>query len=286
MQLRVTHTTTYRYSEPAWSSLNELRLAPEDTPRQSPGDHLLLLDPVSEFATSRDLFGNLVHEFEVVDPHEELTITSITEAETSSSQKLILAAEQVPLGEENDATDEDLHPYQVDSTFVKKCPNTWREAIDLSDQHTGSWADLLSGINHHIFESTEYKDQVLHGMTPSTDIQQSRRGTCQDFAHLFLALCRALDIPARYRSGYLYDPGLVTGEAAWVGASQTHAWIEVHVPTVGWLGLDPTNDCWVNEHYVSVALGRDYHDVAPVRGSLIGGGDERTLEVSVVVDEV
>ena len=284
MRLSISHRTSYHYTAPARSNINELRLSPEENSRQKPGSLEINVDPVAELREMRDLFGNLVHHFEVEERHEQLTIQSRAEVETQGSLDLAMRSMAVPLREFFVEDQESLFEFTTDSTYVSKNPETWREAVDIHLSREKTWGALIQGLSDTIFESCQYEDQDIHGMATSVEIQQCKTGTCQDFSHLLISYCRALGMPARYLSGYLYDPGLdVKEEAEFIGSGATHAWVEVHVPTVGWVGIDPTNRRWVDEHYVSVSSGRDYHDVAPVRGSLIGGGEDRSLEVDVMV---
>ncbi|MEM1441924.1 MAG: transglutaminase family protein [Verrucomicrobiota bacterium] len=287
MRLSISHRTQYFYTAPARSNINELRLSPEENARQKPGAIEIQVEPVAELREMRDLFGNLVHHFEVEERHEQLTIHSRAEVETRGSLDLAMRAMTIPLKEFLVEDKESLFEFTTDSTFVGKNPETWREAIDIHLSCEKTWGALILGLSDSIFESCEYEEQTIHGMATSEEIQACKKGTCQDFSHLLISYCRALGMPARYLSGYLYDPGLDTKtEADFIGSGATHAWVEVHVPSIGWVGIDPTNRRWVDEHYVSVSSGRDYHDVAPVRGSLIGGGGDRSLEVDVMVKAV
>jgi transglutaminase-like putative cysteine protease len=288
MRLSISHITRYHYSLPARSNTNELRLSPEENERQTPGDILIRVEPGATLVPSRDLFGNLVHYFEVEESHHCLEIHSVAEVETHSRHENWTRAMGIPLRQlspvQEDAT---IHQYLGDSTYVSKTPGIWREAIDIHLASEKSWGVLIGSLSDHVFETCLYRDQLLHTMDTAADIQERREGTCQDFSHLLIGYCRALGLPARYVSGYLYDPGLEgLGENTVTGSGATHAWVEVHVPGPGWIGIDPTNRKWVDHHYVSVASGRDYFDVAPVKGSLIGGGPERSLEVSVAVQAV
>ncbi len=284
MRLSISHLTRYLYTAPARSNINELRLSPEETSRQKPGVLSITVEPGAELREMRDLYGNLVHHFEVEDRHEQLTIRSQTEVETTASYDLPMRAMAVPLREFLTGDQESLYEFTTDSTFVFKNPGTWREAIDVHLNCEKTWGALIQGLSDYVFEYCQYEEQDIHRMANSSEIQECKTGTCQDFSHLLISYCRALGMPARYLSGYLYDPGLDSADnAEFVGSGATHAWVEVHVPGVGWVGIDPTNRRWVDEHYVSVSSGRDYHDVAPVRGSLIGGGQDRSLEVEVMV---
>ncbi|MEM7602653.1 MAG: transglutaminase family protein [Verrucomicrobiota bacterium] len=287
MRLSISHLTRYHYNAPARSNRNELRLSPEETFRQKPGTLQIDVNPAAELREMRDLFGNLVHHFEVEERHEQLTIRSMAEVETRGSYDLAMRAMAIPLREFLGGDQESLYEFTTDSTYVFKNPGTWREAVDVHLSCEKTWGSLIQGLSDFVFEYCQYEEQSIHGMATSAEIQECKTGTCQDFSHLLISYCRALGMPARYLSGYLYDPGLDTQtEAEFIGSGATHAWVEVHVPSIGWIGIDPTNRRWVDEHYVSVSSGRDYHDVAPVRGSLIGGGDERGLEVEVAVNAI
>lgn len=288
MRLAISHVTKFLYSLPARSNINELRLSPEETTRQRPGTLQITVDPGADLSESRDLFGNLVHYFEVERSHDALVISSEAHVETFSCYDLAMRSMTVPLRNLDPGSAEaELHQFLVDSSLVIKNPETWREAIDVHLDHEKTWGALILGLSDTVFDTCAYREQLIHIPSTSEEVQREKAGTCQDFAHLLISYCRALGMPARYISGYLYDEGLDREtDPSLVGSGATHAWVEVHVPGVGWVGIDPTNKRWVDENYVSVAFGRDYHDVAPVRGSLIGGGPERSLEVSVAVKSV
>ncbi len=290
MRLSITHTTIFHYSLPARSNINELRLAPEENERQVPGELRIEIDPEpeTELTVSRDLFGNLVHAFEVERKHPRLSITSASEVETLPDLAPVARLRASPF-DDRDAVrrDDSTHEFLVDSRYVEKTPELWREAIDVSLEAERSWGGIVERLSDHVFDTCRWEEQLIHRATTAVEVQKSRLGTCQDFAHLLIGLCRALEIPARYVSGYLYDPGLDGGgSAAFTGAGVSHAWVDFFSPACGWVGIDPTNRCWVDDHYVSVARGRDYGDVAPVRGSLLGGGSRRSMEVEVTVRRV
>ncbi|MEM7013135.1 MAG: transglutaminase family protein [Verrucomicrobiota bacterium] len=295
MHLEVVHTTRYQYSQPAWSNINELRLSPEETKRQSPGEVSIKVHPSpgNEPKTSRDMFGNLVHLFEIEEMHSELEITSQSSVETRSNPDLVERAHDVPLAALAAAEESDpfVHDFLSNSTFIPRDPEVWREAIDAKENaETQSVGSVVEQLSNHIFESCYYDDsQLISGQHTSSDVRQTRKGACQEFAHLLIGYCRELGIPARYISGYLFDPGLSRAEPEFVGAQLSHAWVEVYIQDAlgnEWLGIDPTNRKWVDEQYVSVALGRDYFDVAPVKGTLIGGGKRRSLDVKLEVRQV
>lgn len=288
MRLRIVHTTTYHYSQPARESINELRLTPEESARQSLEHCAIHVSPKTTLAESHDLFGNRLHQFTVEDPHETLVVTAESSVETHPLPHQVYRCYKTPLGSPASLQeDENLHDFLSESSCVPRDPETWREALDIQTRSDSTWGGLLVALRNHIFETCIYREQLVHTMRTSTEVQRERIGTCQDFAHLLLAYLRLLNFPARYCSGYLYDPGLDGKEVAeLVGSGVTHAWVEAFVPEIGWVGIDPTNRCWVDDRYVSLAIGRDYHDIVPIQGSLIGGGNERKLDVSVRVQAV
>jgi transglutaminase-like putative cysteine protease len=160
---------------------------------------------------------------------------------------------------------------------VRSTPEAWRLAVDLGVGHTDVWQIALS-IMRHLGSEFRYLPAVTHVHTTMEEALRLRQGVCQDFAHVMIGLCRALKIPARYISGYLYN-----GPAGQLkGTQATHAWVEVYLPGVGWRGMDPTNQQPVNQRYVKVAIGRDYADVSPLRGTYRGTAT-RKLSVEVLV---
>lgn len=286
MNLSILHETTFHYSLPARSNINEVRLAPEENDRQKPG-HLEIVvepEPESEMTATRDLFGNLVHAFEVEKKHGELKVLARSHVETLADRERAERAQSTQIDFEAIREDDSVHEFLVDSKYVSKDPDIWKEAVDVSIVSEPTWGSLAKNLSERVFDTCRWEEQLIHRATTATEIRESRIGTCQDFAHLLIGYCRALGIPARYVSGYLYDPGLdADGEASYTGASVSHAWVDFFTPEIGWVGVDPTNRCWVDEQYVSVAFGRDYGDVAPIRGSLLGGGPKRSIDVKVEV---
>jgi len=157
------------------------------------------------------------------------------------------------------------------SRFTDTEPATWRLAMDATAGQNDVWQAALA-IMRFVHARLEYVPHYTHVHTPMRDALAHGRGVCQDFAHVMLGLCRSAQIPARYVSGYL----------ATERASATHAWTEVFIPSIGWRGLDPTHNCQPQESYVKIAVGRDYNDVPPVRGTYRGTLSHR-MEVGVQI---
>jgi transglutaminase-like putative cysteine protease len=150
----------------------------------------------------------------------------------------------------------------------------WRLALDAAAGQSDVWQSALA-LMRFVHGFLKYEPHSTHVHTHMRDVIAKRRGVCQDYAHLMIGLCRSAKIPARYVSGYL----------ATESASTTHAWVEVFIPTTGWLGLDPTHNCQIGETYVKIGVGRDYADVPPVAGSYRGTLNRR-MEVEVKITPV
>nr|WP_259372057.1 transglutaminase family protein [Caldimonas mangrovi] len=143
------------------------------------------------------------------------------------------------------------------------------------------WFEAVQDLRHRIHTEFEFEPGATTVSTPVDTVLDERRGVCQDFAHLMITCLRTHGLPARYVSGYLLtDPP--PGQSRLVGADATHAWVATHSPQHGWVEFDPTNDCLADMRYVTLAWGGDFSDVAPLRGVILGGGEQR-LEVKVSV---
>ncbi len=139
--------------------------------------------------------------------------------------------------------------------------------------------NYLKELNERIHNYIEYTPDVTNTKTSASEVLELKRGVCQDYTHLFLAVCRANRIPARYVSGYL-NPG-----EELIGTSQTHAWVEAMVPKVGWIGFDPTNNLLVDHHYIKISHGTDYRDCSPVSGVLETSGGQQNSHVVTVINQ-
>ena len=176
---------------------------------------------------------------------------------------------------------DDCHPFLQSSSYVELSPAIWREAVDIR----GDSQDVFQtsyAIMDHIYTNFQYVSGATNVSTHANEVISGRKGVCQDFAHAMAAYCRCLGIPARYVSGYFYDP---TRDHSLRGSEASHAWVEVFAGDAGWVGLDPTNRKVVDETYIALAFGRDYRDVAPVIGSYYGGGNSQ-LSIRVQVDRL
>jgi transglutaminase-like putative cysteine protease len=261
------------YLSPARDSFNEVRLMPSSNARQTVESFVLTTMPDTPLRLYHDFYGNAVHHFEIPAPHASLVIESRSVVSAHPPPPLSNETTTAPLAElPGLAKSSDCFEYLCGSRFVDVDAGIWRLAIDATDGIADTW-QAVQALVRFVRGHLDYKPASTHVHTPLRDALAQRRGVCQDFAHLTLGLCRSLKIPARYVSGYL----------AVEKARATHAWVEVWIPTIGWLALDPTHNQQIDNTYVKIAAGRDYGDVPPVTGSY-RGTHEHKMEIEVQID--
>lgn len=292
MKLSISHVTQYEYAEPVTDSVNEIRLTPSTNERQSCYQQAITVEPNASLFTYEDYFGNRVHTFSVNGPHKILTIrTSMTvvtkQAPTSEElEKSLSKPEQAWswLRTEDAANRFTEFLLATEYTAVTGEVNQFAHEISNFDEYgQSSVLDWLNALSAKIRNEFIYDPEATDVKTKTSDMFMSKRGVCQDFAHLMIASCRAFDIPARYVSGYHFVGDLQGGSADFEQAS--HAWVEAFVPGLGWCSFDPTNADPVGERYVKLGHGRDYKDIVPVKGVYRGTG-EQILHVTVDVRNV
>jgi transglutaminase-like putative cysteine protease len=278
MKLHILHRTRYSYAGSVRESFNEARLQPITSEGQTCHSFLLKVLPSSQLSHYLDFYFNYVHLFHVAQPHTELTVEANSTVTTPDTVALAAAATPAPLAAIGECLRLDrCYDFLQSSTFVEITPELWRLALDLTAGQADAW-QAAQAIMRYIHGEFQYRPAATHVHTHMREVLQARAGVCQDFAHVMLGLCRALKIPARYISGYLYN-----GPADQLkGAQASHAWVEVYLPGHGWAGLDPTNNRPADSHYVKVAAGRDYADVSPIKGTYRGTA-KRQLLVDVLV---
>jgi transglutaminase-like putative cysteine protease len=278
MKLHVFHRTRFKYGTSVRESFNETRLQPVSNETQVCHSFLLKVLPTAKLSHYLDFHLNYVHLFEIVQAHTELTVEANSTVTTPDGPVIAADLHPAPLAKIGDCARLDrCYDFLQSSTYVEVAANLWRLAIDATDGQTDAW-QAAQAIMRFIHREFRYQPAATHAHTHMREVLQVRTGVCQDFAHVMLGLCRAVKIPARYVSGYLYN-----GPADQLkGAQASHAWVEVYVPGHGWCGLDPTNARQPDGHYVKVAVGRDYADVSPVKGTYRGTA-KRQLNVEVLV---
>lgn len=280
MRLSVLHRTTFHYPSPVTHSVNTLHLEPRTFPYQKTIGALIRVMPATRVRRFTDLFQNITHHFELPAAHTKLEIESRIRVHNLPLD-IPQSSKAATLADYNDPSiREQIWQYLQESRWVSRHPEVWRQAIDITQGMTSVF-DKTSALMAWIHREFRYEAGVTNVNTHLEEAFEMRHGVCQDFTHVLLGLCRAVDIPARYASGYLYNGPRDT----LVGAQASHAWAEIYLPAAGWIGFDPTNNTLADERYVKVAIGRDYEDVTPVRGNYHGTGHCR-MEVQVLVEKV
>jgi len=287
MKYRIVHKTAYRYSEPASLSQNELFLYPRETANQQVVRSRLTILPTPQYLQRRtDYFGNIPHVFMVQEPHEQLSIVAdssvVTSAPAAPSPAATAPWETVVkrLAARERAEDLDACQFVFPSPLIQ----TSSAAATYARPSFSPGSPVLAGaldLIGRIFTEFTYDNSATAIDTSVEQVLASRKGVCQDFAHLAIACLRSLGLAARYVSGYL-ETLPPPGKTKLIGADASHAWLSVFVPDGGWVDLDPTNNLIPGEKHITLAWGRDYTDVTPVKGVVMGGGSH-TLTVSVDV---
>jgi transglutaminase-like putative cysteine protease len=290
VRYRIRHETAYTYGSDVVHSHQLLHLVPRPTPYQQCLEHAIHVTPA--FYRKRneiDAFGNLVTRVEFDHPHRRLEVASDMEVEvyprpvvdmedTQSWERT--AAELSYRSSDPGRESLEARKFRHESPYVRiKRPFTdySAECFPRERPILACAAALMSKLH----EDLRYAPGETTVSTPLTEILETRRGVCQDFSHLMIACLRARGLAARYVSGYIRQAP--SGLDALVGWGASHAWVAVYTPPFGWFELDPTNDTFVGTDHVSVACGRDFGDVSPLRGIILGGGSHR-LSVGVKVE--
>ncbi len=281
MRFDIRYETRFRYDAPVRESHNELRACPVDDGRQRVLDFRLRVDPSAAVQSYRDYWGTRVEAFGVIPRHDRLDVIAEISVETQPA-----AGDPAPPTPVADlAAHEAFHEYLVPSRYTRGSGlgDLARTVVDGAD----SAEEVGRTIAGWVGQSLTYTPGATKVDTSIDEVVERRVGVCQDYAHLTVALCRSIGVPARYVSGYLFarreDAGPNDldgdGEADSVRV-QTHAWVEVAVAPARWQALDPTNGREVGERHVKIGHGRDYFDVSPFHGSFSGSADP-TLVSSV-----
>ena len=290
MKFRVSHTTLYEYAAPVTVSHHTARLHPRYDARQECHSFALQIMPHPALRTARDdFFGNSVSAFSIQEIHSRLEITATSEVEVLKATPPSL--ENSPPWEEvaklfrETAPVELLDAYQFIfespnircspelAEFARPCFETSRPVLE--------GARELTRLIHHEFK---YDSKATTVSTPLEEVMTNRRGVCQDFAHIAIAGLRSLGLPARYVSGYVRTHP-AEGEQRLLGADASHAWFSVFAPGVGWVDFDPTNNVMPSVEHITLGYGRDFSDISPVSGMIVGGG-EHVAKVAVEVKPV
>lgn len=277
LRLQVRHLTRFEYEDVASDSFNDARLCPISDPLQRLESFNLRVAPTVTVHTYHDFYHNRVDHFEISEEHPFLEVESVAIVQTIPEPRGEITME-FPMESLMDPTvPENYFDFLTDSYYVTLEAEVWRETIDvLPNGVSDIWKDSLK-IGEHIFKTFTYVPRSTTAGTRMIEALRARKGVCQDFAHVMLAMCRTQGIPARYVSGYFYNELRKPDEI-----EASHAWVEVFLPGYGWKGYDPTHNRLADSRYLKLAVGRDYADIRPVSGSFRGKGT-RLLRVEVQV---
>jgi transglutaminase-like putative cysteine protease len=274
MKLQIEHTTSFTYDEPIGEAYTEMRLRPLDTATQRCLSFKLKTEPRGEVMHYTDRFGNLVHHFDALHSHDRVVVKA--ESKISVSQQF---------------TDEQLELSPID-LFDYLAPTNYapldEQVLRFASPHVvaGDATATALQLMKKLYSSMKYERGATDVTTTALEALVLGRGVCQDFAHVMLAACRSVGIPARYVSGYLHSSKSASDEnGSTPDNSASHAWVDVFSNGRGWISLDPTHGSEQTEHYVRVAVGRDYTDVPPTRGVYKGKAKEN-LSVNVRVTTI
>ena len=289
MRYRVRHTTEYRYSAQVINSHTVAHLRPRQTPTQTVIASEVTTLPVADHTQEYvDAFGNLVSYRAVEQVHDQLVITGLSEVELTTAADLLWSPpwEELRATVATDGSPDGLlaRMCSIESTFVTPSADLRRFA-SWSFLPGRAFHEAVTDLSHRIYAEFAFDPGFSDVSTPLAEVLTHRRGVCQDFAHLAIGTMRSLGLPARYVSGYIENEP-PPGKAKIVGADASHAWCSVYIPGWGWLDVDPTNDQIPPRSHVTVGWGRDYADVAPVRGVVFGSPATQELSVAVEVSRI
>lgn len=271
--MRVVHTTGFDYATPVTSSYNEARLTPRNDSRQNVILNRVETSPSTRSYRYTDYWGTVVTAFDLHAPHTGLEVIGSSVVETDAT---VMPEEQVDFDRlaEDDVLDRFTEMLSA-TEFVPANRELRKVARGLAKGLAP--VEAARAALSWVHGEMDYVPGTTGVHTSAVEAWQERKGVCQDYVHLSLVLLRAMGIPARYVSGYLHP--VRTAAVGDTVRGESHAWVEVW--TGGWWAWDPTNDVEVNEQHVTVALGRDYADVTPLKGIYSGGG---STELDVVVE--
>ena len=292
LHYRVAHRTRYGYALPMSDGYTVAYLLPRPTALQEvrAADVTVTPDP-DERVERTDLFGNRVLQIGVHHQHDRLELAA-------ESEVIVATAERPPPGEPWEVASQRVRALRgADALAVRPfvCSSQYvplgvhgAALRTIAEEAFAPHTPIVDGVRalcHHIHETFDYDPSFTDISTPLSVVLEARRGVCQDFAHLAAGALRSLGLSARYVSGYIETDAPPGGDRL-RGADASHAWCSVWVPQHGWIDFDPTNDHLPVHRHVTVAWGRDYGDVAPVRGVVIGPTAEQSLSVEVAVSRI
>ena len=286
MKYKIKHSTTYKYADFVSLCQNQARLTPKTNDKQiCHSSYIEILPLISYLREYVDYFDNKVTVFEIAKQHKKLTVTMVSEVELLVKQSIDLDSVDMPWENARDLlTEPKTRDLLKVSEFVLPSQLTPLEK-GIEDYALKSFTpemNLIEGstdLMARIFHDFHYDPGFTTISTPLSIVFAQKRGVCQDFAHFALACVRSIGLAGRYVSGYI-ETLPPEGEVKLEGADATHAWFAIYVPNYGWVDFDPTNNVLPTEQHITLAVGRDFSDVTPLKGVVFGGGSQ-VLDVAV-----
>jgi transglutaminase-like putative cysteine protease len=287
MKYRVVHRTEYVYGITVSQCHNLAHLRPRNLPAQQCLGHRLQIDPLPlDLAEHEDFFGNHVSYFSITQPHQMLAVTATSEIQLDTGNGQLALDRDMPWDEVRAQLAQPLtesarenRQFVLDSPFAVAAPELAAYAA-VSFPPGRPLLEAVGELMERVHQDFTYDTGFSTVSTPLAEVFSSRRGVCQDFAHLAIAGLRSLGLAARYVSGYL-ETLPPPGQPKQQGADESHAWFSVYLPDVGWHDFDPTNNQVPLDQHVTTAWGRDYSDVTPLKGVIFGGDPGHSPRVSV-----
>jgi transglutaminase-like putative cysteine protease len=274
----IRHVTRFRYSGPVRESVMELRMQPRSEGPQTLRSFQISTNPRAQLYAYTDHLGNAVYHFNLLREHEELRIEAQATVELAHMDNWPDKLDPLEWSRYNGFNLSDDHFDMLEPSRFAAPSRELASFMKIADleKPVGDPLTALRTLQRGIYDSFDYEAGVTEVNSPIEVALEQRRGVCQDFAHIMTAIARAWGIPCRYASGYLYHKGSRDRSSA----NATHAWVEAYLPSLGWVGFDPTNDLMAGSRHIRAAVGRDYADVPPTRGTYKGGADS---ELSIAV---
>ncbi len=261
---KIHHITKYTYDKAVKESVNQVRLFPYNCPEQELLHHEWNITNYPEMHIFTDYWHNRVAVFNIVEPHTELTIESKLMVRTMASNDVFLNYAGTRAMLQIDMSD-NLSLLELTTHDLVESQEEINEIIRSIYSPDITIAEKVQRCCDYIFTNFQYIKGITDIETTVDEILSHKSGVCQDFAHLMLQLLRSMKIPSRYVSGYICPSEIgIRGEGA------THAWVEAWIPGSGWAGIDPTNNIWVTNKHVKLAVGRNFGDCSPVKGTFKG----------------
>lgn len=265
MRLKLRHETRYDYATPARGAIQILRLTPRNHATQFVRQWRIEIDADCRLDRDEDPYGNITHTFSIDGPLDGLRILVEGEIDTADETGILRnTLERFPAAY-----------WASETALTAPSPALHEFAADLAGQEGGDQLAFLHALMAAIFRDFAFVPGETHAATTASEAFEARTGVCQDFAHVFIASARARGIPARYVSGYFLRSDTEVQEAG-------HAWAEAYLAGLGWIGFDPAHGLCTDRRYIRIAVGRDYLEAAPIRGSRLGGtGEAMAVAISL-----